>query len=441
MRATGRAYGVLVVSVLLALASAEAAAAVPLSVSRSEDGLQYMRFDASSAEWQRTFPESPHAQGPVHAWARCVGRDVRVAFALEALDMRLPELGQTGFTPREDPLTGKAVNMSHLQFVVDDALVQPVADGGEAYVREFGFAFLGGRSFVTVAVRNWRRTQALRADGCVAPRNTTATAPRLVVSANAYDSGDAAYAEGATFALALEKHARFHLRMFDEYEAWVDNALYEACIRRPFLARRVHFVLKSNTLPVVRGESVRYHPVYNSLALLRRWREHTPSRVLLCDLDEFLLLPPPRVRGLRQLVASAAVLRLERRNRVCADCPPGPDIDVERPEQHTWLPLLKTERPKVIADPDVAGCHWVHWVQCRAGGGPRPAAIRVPYDEAFMAHFPNFWRQRAQQGEGLVEVHHPYTSWRAWPRAEGADDDARPEEGPDATAAAWAVET
>ena len=363
----------------------------------SDNELITLRFDATRDEWARTFPDAPSVSGPVHVWGRCVGRCVRFIFALEPLDMRMHSFGDTGF-PRQSAGNNNPLNQSTLLFVVDGETVTPQLG---TYVGQFVHYLLEARNLaqpLLVSVKGWSRVHPVSLLGCVddvPPADGT-----VVVSVNMYDSiqsgpqGQNNYTE---LAIAVEKHARFHTCDIPHalnwvYEVWIDETMMATFSAHEFLVQNVSLILKSNTLPRISGEGHRYFPIYNNMALLKWWRRN--ARVLLVDLDEFLTVSSASTREIEELTFQHDIVGLERLNRVCVDC------NVEMPDvfhetrAHKWQDVGLLQDRKLFVNPDVAGCHWIHWATCSLKDDKRPEVHVAPVETAFLAHYPNFFRHR-----------------------------------------------
>jgi hypothetical protein len=325
--------------------------------------------------------------------------------------------GDTGHS--RNPANGAPMNLTNLRFVVDGAVVENMSlPQPYHFVGEFSFRIPVNRSRalpLVIHVEGWRRRHQVSLDQCE-DEPLTAVQQKLVVSVNLYDALQSTdFFNFTLIALAAEKHARHHLcnvPVATEYEIWLDKAMMPVFFERAYLVENINFVVKSSALPRIHGEGHRFFPIYNNLALLKHWR--SGAFLLLCDLDEFVLVPPEKLISFREEVFITSATQLHRIDRSCIDCGNVPEVLVDV-QVHDWALLEKSEAPKLIVNPDEAGCHWIHYSDCSAGGGGHATVRNTPPEVAHMAHFPNYFRNRIVNGSGFANPGHVIAGWQKWP--------------------------
>ena len=150
------------------------------------------------------------------------------------------------------------------------------------------------------------------------------------------------------------------------------------------------FVIKSYNPPRIYMDknNCYWQGVYENLALLQYWK--TNVRLMFWNSDEYVSINPKySYEQFREEHLKYSIVAFDRWMAFCKNC------DSSQPE----LPTLsftnthykiteKLQHPKLIVNPDKAGCYLMHWSGC---GDP---TVTLKNETAFIVHFENLYDAR-----------------------------------------------
>ena len=355
--------------------------------------LQYFRFDPSRAEWKNSFPHAAdETYGPVHLWLRCLGDKIRGIFYIESLsDYDQPIDDTAGYLKKywdDSPGLTLYFNDEKVKFETSKLPWQSSHTSTSSFYYSFQRT---DEEFLNIRINNWRRFHKIDKNQlCKSAAPSKEIKNQLFLSVNFADKQNK---QG--FYHSIKNHLIYHATNFqiDRYLIVVREYEIRYIQQDPFLMNAilhgfVQVFTKPSYFPQVVGHSFRWQAIYENLLILYYWSEN--KKLLIMDIDEFVVSPKPLLEFLTQDDNCAAINRV---HIFCSNCTAKSDKDniIAGNNEERWLRVVgdrKFDHPKLLVDPDKTDCMYVHFSVC---GKPCKA---LDENSAHILHFINFFERR-----------------------------------------------
>ncbi len=367
-----------------------------------DDGLHYSSIVAFGDEWNTTFWDergSEPTPGPMYFWFRCLDHTLRGYFFIEGRAKKLLHNKEAFFaTFRLFKARGKIlVNGANVDF-------RAWLGGGEFIVDV-------GEEDVRIEVKGWKHYTIFPISQC---KKSKPPSKEMKVIMNIHTrTFDRPYEMNEDVVKGVANHFAYHrcLLKIDQYELVVQPEQVPIYMKNAYIASAVRqglfvFILKNIYHPPPihmpgTNSNCYYQAVTQNLAILQHWKENI--RIFFYDTDEYVSFPSGMTESAyKSLLQENPLLGFQRDMVFCASCNKDQSESESlsfRKQKYVLGGMLRD--PKLVVDPNVAGCFIIHWAGC---GGETKILDNFT---AVVHHFENMYNRR---------WHHSKTQLAAMPR-------------------------